>query len=81
MCQDRRDDLANVAYLSAGRDDDRTRSDHLVVAILLGHGQRVFSGRDVDAQLASEIGRGLYGLVEARVLALVAARPHPVGAQ
>ena len=48
VSQYRRNNLADVAYFGAGGDNNRTRSNHLVVAILLRHGQRVLACRDID---------------------------------
>ncbi len=73
--------LADVAYLAAGTHDDRSRGNDLVaVGILLGHGERVFTGRHIHLYGAAEVGKGLDSTVKAGVLALLrAAGPHPVG--
>ena len=79
--QYRRYDLANVADFCTGRNNHRTRSNHFVVAIFLCHGQRVFTGRDIDAQCTSEVRSSLDRFVQAGILAFVTAWPHPVGTQ
>ena len=81
MSQYRRNDLADIAYLSTGRNNYRTRSNHLIVAIFLCHRQRVFTCRDIDTQFASKIGSGLNSGVQTGIFPFVAARPHPVGTQ
>ena len=76
-----RNHFADVRHFGPGRDDDRARRIDLVVAIFLSHREAVLAGGDVDAQRAGKVAASLDGAVEAGILALVFAGPHPVGAQ
>ena len=81
VSQYRRNDLADVADFRTGGNNHRTRSNHFVVAIFLRHGQRVFTGRNIDTQCTSEIRSCLDRFVQTGILAFVTAWPHPVGTQ
>ena len=81
VLHDGADNLADIAHLAAGADDDGSRADNLVtVGIFLGHREGVLAGGDIDLQCAAEVAESLYCGVKAGVLALLCATgPHPVG--
>ena len=66
--QYRRYDFLHVGYFAAGRYDHCSRRNHfLAVRIFLCHGQRVFSGRNIDLQGAAEVAQCFHGSVETSV--------------
>ncbi|MNY71822.1 hypothetical protein D3C86_2102520 [compost metagenome] len=65
--------------MAARRNNDGTRRDDIPVFVFLLHRQGIFSCRDVDTEADREIGAGLYGFVQTRVLAFIFTSPHPVG--
>ncbi len=73
--------LFHVAHLAGCRDDDGARGEHFLAPIGLCHREAVFASGNVDAQGDGKVGAGLHGTVQGGVLALIAAGPHPVGAQ
>ncbi len=74
------DNLADVAHLAHGGDDDGAGAqDSTAVVVFLGHGEGVFARWDVYAELAYPVAHGLYCGVESCVFALLSAGPHPVG--
>ena len=81
ILDNRRNDLLDVAYLSAtGHNHSSRRDDFLAIGVFLCHTQRVLSSGHINLQLAAEIAQCLNGLVEAGILAFLGtARPHPVG--
>ena len=81
VLHDGADNLADIAHLAAGADDDGSRADDFLAAgVFLGHGQGVLAGGYVDLQFAAEIGEGFHGGVETGIFTFLrAARPHPVG--
>ena len=63
---------ADVGHLAPTCHDDRARRDDLLaIGILLAQGQGVLAGRHIDADGAAEVGEGLDGTIEARVLTLL----------
>ena len=73
----------HVGNFTAGRYDDRTRSnDFASVGIFLGHRQRVLTGGNIDLQCAAEVAQCFDCLIETCVFTFLrTARPHPVGGQ
>ena len=72
----------HVLALAGGGDNQGSgREDFLSVGIFLGHGHGVLARGDVDAYGDGEVAGTLDSAVEAGILALVAAGPHPVGAE
>ena len=78
----RGEDLLHVRDLTDSADDDGTwAQDLLAVGVLLRHRERVLTRGDIDAERDREVRSSLYGVVETSIFALIAAGPHPVGAE
>ena len=77
-----REDLLHVRDLTDSADDDGARAqDLLAVGVLLRHRERVLTRGDIDAERDREVRSSLYGVIETSIFALIAAGPHPVGAE
>ena len=78
----RGEDLLHVRDLTDSADDDGAwAQDLLPVRVLLRHRERVLTRGDIDAKRDREVRSSLYGVVETSIFALIAAGPHPVGAE
>ena len=78
----RGEDLLHVRDLTDSADDDGAwAQDLLAVGVLLRHGERVLTRGDIDTKRDREVRSSLYGVVETSIFALIAAGPHPVGAE
>ena len=78
----RGEDLLHVRDLTDSADDDGAwAQDLLPVRVLLRHRERVLTRGDIDAERDREVRSSLYGVVETSIFALIAAGPHPVGAE
>ena len=66
--QYRRYNFLYVGYFTAGRNNHCSRRNHfLAVRIFLCHRQRIFSGRNIDLQCATEVAQCFYGSVKTGV--------------
>ena len=78
----RGEDLLHIRDLTDSADDDGAwAQDLLAVGVLLRHGERVLTRGDIDAERDREVRSSLYRVVETSIFALIAAGPHPVGAE
>ena len=78
----RGEDFLHVRDFTDSADDDGAwAQDLLPVRVLLRHGERVLTRRDIDAKRDREVRSSLYGVIETSIFALIATGPHPVGAE
>src|SRR5690606_34934668 len=56
-------DLSDIRAAATGGDDNRTGGNDIPIGILLFHGERILTRRDVDAERNGKVGAALYRVV------------------